>query len=128
MNVPENMSLSIQTLYGTTTFTLAPGQTLDLVDIRATGSNFISSALMMWNDVAQTSFTLQVFVNGGPNGLTFSIDSLNRQSSRTFNVPNSPGLNHNVPVWIRERNGCVIKIFAYLRRRGRAVICPPKRP
>lgn len=124
MNVPANMSLSIQTPNGTTTFSLTPGQTLDLGDIQATGSNFISSALMMWNDVGQTSFTLQVFVNGGPNGLTFSIDSLNWQSSRTFNVPNSPGLNQKMPVWIREPNGCVTKIFAYLRRRGAGCFLP----
>ncbi len=124
MNVPANMNLTIQTTNGQATFTLSPGQTLNIGDIQATASNFLASALMMWNDITQTSITLQVFVNGGPPGLTFSIDSVNWQSSRIFNIPNSPGLNPKRFVWIRETNGCVTKITAYLRRMGAGCFLP----
>ncbi|MCS7085518.1 MAG: leucine-rich repeat domain-containing protein [Bacteroidia bacterium] len=125
MNVPANMNLSIQTLNGTANFTLTPGQTLDLGDIQATGSNFIAAALMMWNDISQTSIMLQVFVNGGPNGLTFSVDSVSWQTIPFFTFPNSPGLNHKKAVWIRESDGCITKIYAYLRRRGAGCYLPP---
>ncbi|MCS7084885.1 MAG: carboxypeptidase regulatory-like domain-containing protein [Bacteroidia bacterium] len=113
IRVPADQTNTLSTAGQTVEFSLSEGDTADVGDISG-GSDLMAAGLLSWDDGSQTTATLRVFTNGGAPPFEFSLDSLNWQSDDVFS-----GLTQtSYSVWIRESNGCVLRIETYLRRLG----------